>query len=149
MFHGRMGNPRTLIAGFDPGTTTGVAWFDGDEFHATQFSEAELYEWVDERCELFAHAQIEKFIINQRTIRTTVVYDSLYLIGYLRYAAWRCGFPVDFTKPSDVMAPFPDAALKRAGMHTPGKEHANDAARHLARYMVATKRMDGKLFLPR
>lgn len=140
---------RTLIAAFDPGVTTGVAWFDGDVFGANQFDRDSLYEWVDSKCELFVHAQIEKFIINARTIRTDVVYDPIYRIGYLEYAAWRCGFPIEFSKPADVMAPFPDVALKRAGMFTKGKQHANDAARHLARYMVLTKRMSGSLFLPK
>lgn len=139
----------TLIAAFDPGVTTGVAWLDGDDFHADQLDEHALYQWVDERCELFSHVQIERFIINERTLRTARVYDPLYIIGYLRYASWRCGFPTDFSKPADVMAPFPDAALKRAGMFTKGKEHANDAARHLARHLVITKRLPGSLFLPK
>jgi hypothetical protein len=139
----------TLVAAFDPGVTTGVAWLKDGVFGAEQFDEHSLYEWVDSQCELFDHIQIEQFIINAATIRKVRVYDSLYLIGYLRYAAWRCGFPTAFTKPSDVMKPFDDAALKRAGMHTPGKEHANDAARHLAHRLVKTRALSGSIFLPK
>lgn len=139
----------TLLAAFDPGVTTGVAWLRDGVFGADQFDEYSLYEWVDSQCELFNHVQIEQFIITSATIRKARVYDSLYLIGYLRYCAWRCGFPVAFTKPADVMAPFSDAALKRAKMHTPGKEHANDAARHLAYHMVQKKLISGSVFLPK
>lgn len=139
----------TLIAAFDPGVTTGVAWLADGVFDSAQFSEHDLYRWVDDRCEMFDHVQIEKFIINQATIRTDVVYDSVYVIGYLRYAAWRCGFPTTFTKPADVMAPFPDVALKRAKMHKPGLIHANDAARHLAHHLVKTRQMSGSTFLPK
>jgi hypothetical protein len=137
-----------LIAAFDPGTTTGVAWLEDGVFHSDQFDEAGLYVWVDDRCEVFDHVQIEKFVINAGTVKKVIVYDSLYLIGYLRYASWRCGFPIDFTKPADVMASFTDAALKRAGWHTPGKGHANDAARHLAHYSVRNRLMSGSVFLP-
>lgn len=138
----------SLIAAFDPGTTTGVAWLEGGVFHSDQFNEYDFYRWVDERCEMFDHMQIEKFVINAGTVKKVIVYDSLYLIGYLRYASWRCGFPIDYTKPADVMAPFPDAALKRAGWHTSGKGHANDAARHLAHYSVRNRLMSGSVFLP-
>lgn len=139
----------TLIAAFDPGVTTGVAWLLDGKFHADQFDESQLYIWVDHHCEEFGHVQIEQFVINSGTVKKTIVYDSLYIIGYLRYAAWRCGFGTSFTKPADVMAPFPDVALKRAKMHTPGKEHANDAARHLAHYMVRNRLISGSVFLPK
>lgn len=139
----------TLIAAFDPGVTTGVAWLEDGVFHSDEFDEHGLYDWVDERCSLFDHVQIEAFIINAGTVKKTVVYDSLYLIGYLRYAAWRCGFPIDFSKPAEVMAAFPDAALKRADMHYRGHGHANDAARHLARHMVKNRMISGSVFLPK
>jgi hypothetical protein len=139
----------TLIAAFDPGVTTGVAGLANGKFFSAEFSEHELYQWVDERCQLFDHVQIESFIINSGTVKKTIVYDSLYLIGYLRYASWRCGFPTEFSKPADVMAAFPDVALKRAKMHYPGHGHANDAARHLARHMVKNRMISGSVFLPK
>lgn len=137
-----------LIAAFDPGVTTGVAWLEGEVFHSAEFTEHELYQWVDDRCEVFSHVQIESFIINAGTVKKTIIYDSLYLIGYLRYCAYRCGFPFEFSKPADVMAAFPDTALKRAGMHYRGHGHANDAARHLARHMVKNRMISGSVFLP-
>lgn len=138
-----------ILAAFDPGVTTGVAWLVDGEFHSAEFQEHEFYEWVDERCELFEHQRIEQFVINAATVKKTIVYDSLYLIGYLRYCAWRCDFPISFSKPADVMASFPDAALKRADMHKPGLGHANDAARHLAHYLVKNGLVKGSVFLPK
>lgn len=136
-----------FIIAFDPGITTGVAFLEKGVFHGLQWTEHEVYEHVDEWCDRFDHVQIEAFVINAGTVKKTIVYDSLYLIGYLRYAAWRCGFESDMSKPADVMQSFPDSALKRVGWHTPGMGHANDAARHLARYMVKTRRMNGGDFL--
>lgn len=138
-----------MIVAFDPGTTTGVAVYNDGGFNAYQFDEIELYEWVDENADSFEHAQIEKFTITQATIRKVIVYDSLYLIGYLRYKSQREGFPIGYTNPSDVMAPFPDAALRRAGFFTKGKGHANDAARHLAWYLTRERRIDARIFLPK
>lgn len=140
---------RRYIVAFDPGVTTGVAWLDGDVFHSAQFEEHPFYEWVDDLCFTMKHAQIEQFVINSGTVKKTIVYDSLYLIGYLRYCAWRCDFTTSFSKPAEVMATFPDHALKRAGMHFPGHGHANDAARHLARYMVTHGLISGSAFLPK
>lgn len=142
---------RSLVVAVDPGVTTGLATVTGKDdstFKSWQVDEAEMYQWFDMHGQEIKHVQCEKFTITAATIRKTVVYDSLYLIGYLRYAAYRNGFTLAFTKPADVMAPFPDVALKRAGMHTPGLGHANDAARHLAHYMVRHGR-SGSDFLPK
>lgn len=141
-----------MIVAFDPGVTTGVAVatvVDGEyRFESFQLDEVGLYEWVDAHCSDFEHFQVEKFIITQASAKKDVVYDSLYLIGYLRYVAWRCQIPsVSYTKPADVMAAFSDTALKRAKMHNPGKVHANDAMRHLAYHLVVTHKIPGAQFL--
>lgn len=139
----------TEIWAFDPGTVTGVAiWTDG-VFIGQQLTVTELYEFVDDACDRIAHAQIEKFTISAATLKKARVDDPLDVIGYLKYAAWRCGFPTRFSKPADVMASFTDAALKRAGMFTKGKQHANDAARHLARSLVLDRHVDPKIFMER
>ena len=136
-----------MIVAFDPGTITGVAEWDNDVFRGYQFTVPELYHWVDTYCYEISHGQIERFTISAATLRKARVDDPLDVIGYLKYAAWRCNFPIDFSKPADAMAAFPDAALKRAGMFTKGKPHANDAARHLARRLVLNRAIDPKLFL--
>lgn len=127
----------SIIYAFDPGKLTGVAtWAGNGTFHAYQLTVEELYSFVDSACELIDFAQIEKFTISTRTTKVSRETEPLDVIGYLRYAAWRCGFPIGWSKPADVMSTFTDASLKKAGMFTPGKGHANDAARHLAWYLV-------------
>lgn len=126
-----------MIFAFDPGKITGVAkWDDEHGFWAAQFTVEELYQFVDDACEQIGFAQIEKFTISAQTIKKSRETEPLDIIGYLRYAAWRCGFEIGWTKPPDVMATFTDASLKKANMFTPGRGHANDAARHLAWYLV-------------
>jgi hypothetical protein len=137
-----------VIYAFDPGKITGVAtWDDEAGFWSSQFTVEELYEFVDDACERIGYAQIEKFTISAQTIRKTPESEPLDVIGYLKYAAWRCGFDIGWTKPPDVMATFTDAALKKAGMHVPGRGHANDAARHLAWYLVKNRYRPASDFL--
>lgn len=140
----------TDVVAFDPGTLTGTVLYRVGEglIYAEQLTVTELYDWVDANCGEFSHAQIERFTISARTIRAARVDDPLDVIGYLKYASYRCGFPYNLSKPADVMGPFPDAALKRAGLFTKGKPHANDAARHLARRLVIDRQIDPKRFLP-
>lgn len=134
----------TLIYAFDPGKITGVTIWntepgDWPQFWADQLAVTDLYEYVDAVCEQMEFAQIEKFTISAGTIRKAPESDPLDVIGYLKYAAWRCGFEIGWTKPADVMSTFTDASLKKAGMFTPGKGHANDSARHLAWYLVKNR----------
>lgn len=139
---------KRIIAAFDPGTTTGIAWWVNGEFHSDQFDVDGTYDWVDTRIRLFDHFQIEKFTISERTIKASRVEDPLDIIGFLKYKARTKRIPWEFSMPATVMNAFPDVALKRAGMHTPGKEHARDATRHLAYYLVRNKILSGSLFLP-
>ena len=133
-----------MIYAFDPGKITGVStWDQSDEdpFWAGQFPLPELYEVVDGWCDQMSsnHVQIEKFTISAGTVRKAPESDPLDVIGYLKYASWRCGFEIGWTKPADVMSTFTDAALKKAGMYVPGKGHANDSSRHLAWYLVKNR----------
>lgn len=142
---------RTLIVGVDPGVTTGVATWDVETktFHSFQADEHEFYEFVNGNADRVRHMQIEFFTINQATVRKTVVYDSLYLIGYLRFMSYSAGFPIGFTKPADVMSSFDDAALKRVEWFQKGQGHANDAARHLSHYCTRNRLVEAKHYLPK
>lgn len=140
---------RRYVIGVDPGTTTGVAIWDRTDqsFHSVQVDMAGLYRLIDQHGSETAIAQVEKFTITAATLRKVRVYDPLDAIGYIRYAAFRDGFTVEYTKPADVMAPFPDVALKAAGWFNRGNQHANDAARHLAYRLVRDRVLDAGLFL--
>lgn len=128
----------SLIYAFDPGKLTGIAVWDTEtsKLYADQLDVFSLYEYVDSACEQIGFAQIEKFTISTATVKKARETEPLDVIGYLKYAAWRCGFDIGWSKPADVMKSFPDGALRKAGMYTRGKGHANDATRHLAWYLV-------------
>lgn len=135
---------------FDPGTLTGVAVWDGADGLSPlsgQYTVEELYALVDEHCTDVATAQIEMFTITEATVRKARVSDPMDVIGYLRYAAWRCGWAVAWSKPADVMRRFPDASLRQAGLYVKGRPHQNDAARHLATVLVKTGRIDARKFV--
>lgn len=137
----------SAIWAFDPGKMTGVAVWDDGKFWADQYTVEELYQVVDDACSDIGFAQIERFTISAATLKKARETEPLDVIGYLKYAAWRCGFEYGWTKPADVMHSFPDAALKKGGLYTSGKGHANDAARHLAWKLVRTKVMAPGAFL--
>lgn len=118
-----------------------------EEFFSIQLDVEELYEYVDEWCEQIGFAQIEKFVITERTIRVARVDDPMDVIGYLKYAAWRCGFMIGWSKPADVMKTFTDGALRKGGMYTKGCPHGNDAARHLAWNLVRAGHKQARDFL--
>lgn len=138
-----------MIVGIDPGKATGIAvWRNGaiDWDLTGEYSEVQVYEFLDRYCGLIHHAQVEWFTISERTIKTDIDYTALHLIGAITYSAWRCEHPVQFTYPSDVKAQFPDAALRKAGMwHS--SDHARDALRHLCRYLVVSKVLEPRAFL--
>ena len=139
-----------LIYAFDPGKLTGVAVWDTDTggFYADQLTVTDLYEYIDSVCDVIGYGQIEKFTITERTLKVARETEPMDVIGYLKYAAWRCGFEIGWSIPAEVMSTFPDPALKKAGMFTRGKGHANDAARHLAWYLVRNKiRKPGEFIL--
>lgn len=88
------------------------------------------------------HFQIESFTITAATAKKGAEHDALHIIGTLlyfchKYANWCTGnVTFGFTKPASVMRLFPDPVLKSLGLHTPGKPHGNDAARHGAFWLL-------------
>lgn len=88
------------------------------------------------------HFRIETFTITQATTKKGAEHSAMHVIGTLqyflhKYETWCEGnVSVSYSKPSDVMKLFPDDVLKSLGLHTPGRGHANDAARHAAHYML-------------
>jgi hypothetical protein len=139
-----------MMWAFDPGTLTGVSVWDGADGLSPlsgQYTVEELYALVDEHCTDVATAQVELFTITEATVRKARVSDPMDVIGFLKYAGWRCGWTTAWTKPADVMRRFPDAALKKAGLFVRGRPHQNDATRHLAAALVKAGRIDPRRFL--
>ena len=78
----------------------------------------------------------EKYIITPGGVRHGTPYWSLECIGVLRYLALKYSLTILPPQLSSMMTISTDARLKMIGWYKPGKPHANDAARHLLRYMA-------------
>lgn len=139
----------SLLCGIDPGKMSGVAvWRDGalDRTLTAEYTVEGVYGFLQAHCGEFSAQQVEWFTISARTTKTAVDYDAIHLIGSIKYAAWLCGHPVEYSNPAEVKAQFPDAALKQADMWHPS-DHVRDATRHLCRMLVKQRQIDPKLLL--
>lgn len=138
---------RNLIVAVDPGGTTGFSFveYDDDDMVLTtdpvgaQLEPQEFTGWLEEQTKSWGfllHLVVERFTISNRTLKVSRAgsYDALEVIGNCRYLSKRdCGRDLEMSQPSTVMSLFPDKWLKERGWYIPGKGHANDSLRHLAR----------------
>lgn len=129
-----MGRPQVRILAVDPGGTTGwvhydteSGWFEsGQQENRIAFCE-QAEEFITCGAEVVV---VEDFRITVQTAKKSQQPDALKIIGALDYiAAGRA--QVVLQTPGDAKRFSTDARLKKAGMWTPGRKHANDAARHL------------------
>lgn len=138
---------RNLIVAVDPGGTTGFSFVEYDdetmelvsEPQGGQFEPQEFYEWLAPLTVSWGfllHLVVERFTISNRTLKVSRAgsYDALEVIGVCRYLSKRdCGRDLEMSQPATVMNLFPDKWLKERGWYIPGKGHANDSLRHLAK----------------
>ena len=134
-----------MLLAIDPGTGTGVAWCDRDNPLET-FDSGEIQGWLT-FTEWFAratpsgplHVVCESFTISQRTLKTHIVKDSLWIEGYVQAQCHRLGWPFEFQSPAQRMWAT-DEKLQALGWYKKTKDmHATDAARHLLTYLVSNK----------
>lgn len=136
------------IVVLDPGRTTGVIdcrLDQGDRpiIMAMEMQFKDLAVWLMSVAD-YAHRLAvdtviiaESFIIGPQTAKNTQAPWSLEVIGVARMVSEvYCGKPLRLQQPSAAKRFSSDARLHRMGWHTPGKGHANDAARHLLLYMA-------------
>ena len=122
------------ILAVDPGGTTGWVTYDTDteEFQSGQEADRLVFcsmvkEWVDRGVGLIV---VEDFRITIQTAKKSQQPDALKIIGAIDYIAAGSA-QVVLQTPGDAKRFATDDRLKKAGMWTPGRKHANDAARHL------------------
>lgn len=120
------------ILSLDPGKTTGVASVHDDAIVTGEFDWRQLCVQLQRLVQVVDLVVAERFTINQRTVRNTQAPWSLEVIGAVRYVTGLQPFPVPFElqSPADAKTFATDAKLRERGWWTPGKPHANDAARH-------------------
>lgn len=132
------------VLAVDPGGVTGLAVYDAgtDTFRSWQ---ADSYEQVvqdvrDECLSGLTRLVVESFVIRSNTHKLDPVAFALTtdLIGACRYIAYERGVPFSKQSPAEAKSFSTDDKLRRLGWYspTPGG-HANDATRHLLRYLAS------------
>jgi hypothetical protein len=112
-----------LLGSFDSGQIPG-GWEGFDDW------------FTDQRVHYALTLIIEDFVITPGTAKKTRQYDALYIIGNVLARARRNSVPVVKPKPSERKFTT-DQKLKALGLYNPTEGgHANDAARHLVKYLV-------------
>lgn len=125
-----------LIVAVDPGLTTGIAVWNDGRFHSEENDDPMMtLLGLDFAIEKADHIVCENFVPRPRV---TWQPDALHIIGTLRYLCWRAQVPFHLPKQGGNTAKSyaTDERLKKAGFYVPGKGHANDAARHLLKFLV-------------
>jgi hypothetical protein len=140
------------LVGIDPGLATGVAVWDLetgslDMGLTGEYDPEGFFHFLRAMCSKIDSAQVEFFTISTRTVTNkTVDYNAVHLIGAIKFAAWQCGYPIEFTNPADVKVRFPDKALKKAGIWHKS-DHVRDAIRHLLHQLLKRELFDARKLL--
>ena len=133
----------TLVVAVDPGKVTGIAVWDpaelGNRPGAYEVpSRVKVYRVFDD---IVSWGRPGTVVIERFTIKPGVVNtnqpDALMIIGAIESTATRVGWPVEFQLPAAAMSWATNERLRRVGWWVRGKEHANDALRHLLLWTYA------------
>ena len=136
----------SVVVWVDPGKMTGVASWDHltgtfTSLHVPDL--AALGNWIeilllvnDNDPDFKLALGWERYIITPGNTRHGTAYWSLEAIGVLRYLALKYHITILPPQTSSMMGTSTDERLKMIGWFKPGMPHANDAARHLMRYML-------------
>lgn len=129
----------SILLWLDPGGTTGAAWLRHGQFHCDQVTgTVQFGEWLEDRLndEVYGSCEVgwESYLVTgARSAESTI---ALRVIGVAEYLAHRYGAGVLPEVPSSARTVISNDVLKRLGWHTPGLDHANQAARHLAAWLA-------------
>ena len=131
------------IVAIDPGETTGIAVYDDEYGPNLAGYDAVPGQMIAVSCikrELTLDVDllvIEEFRISAGTARKTRSSSNttIEIIGAAKWLAHCANVPVVMQSPADVMGFMTNDKLRRLGWYVPN-EHARDAVRHLAFYLV-------------
>jgi hypothetical protein len=136
------------VIALDPGETTGWAYVEDDRVKIGQLPWQDAASWVHDYVAAAVNRHkthevtlvSEAFVVTQATVKKSRDTSSLELIGVCRYLATRyLAKPLVLQSASDAKSFVDDDKLKRLGWYVKGEDHARDAARHLALYLVRIK----------
>lgn len=138
------------IIAFDPGKTTGWARLTGaDSFASGEVDLETTLHFVFENLKSGSKPVIicEDFIFTAETAKKSRQTWSTEGIGVLRFLAREFGCEFVLQSPASAKSFGTNDKLKIMGWYTAGKQHANDAARHLMVYAVANGRINVRDFM--
>lgn len=119
------------IVSLDPGKTTGaIYWWEAD-WEATQLYESEVTDYLDRK-------RPNKIVMESFQHRPTPKADMtpVGIIKEVSLWATRNNIVVVLQPPAIAKHFWTNDKLKKLGLYTTGMRHANDAMRHLLRYLV-------------
>ena len=137
--------PEPVIEWLDPGKTTGVAVLDMESgrFFAGQYSKDELPLHLFEMSVAYGQRLrlgYEQYLAAGGPHKGTSKH-SQGAIGVIEAQVECHGITLLKPVPSSSRLVASPAFLRRMGWYTPGKPHANDAARHLLAYLLKQRPM--------
>jgi hypothetical protein len=129
---------RLCVLWLDPGKMTGHARLDGEKFSSGEAPFYEAGQVVRSHCASSLDAKVgyEAFQITPASYRMLGSSDALQAIGMIRWLALDAGVSLLPPAPRQARDTISLAMLRALGWYLPGRGHANDAARHLAAWMV-------------
>ncbi len=131
------------ILAIDPGGTTGWAHIkNGDE--KPQAFQDKPYDFLLKVHGLLSKTDArdaiivcERFTITAATAKKSQQPEALEQIGAVRYLArYYADLDLHMQGPVEVMRLVDNRRLKALGWYVPGRDHSNDALRHLATYLA-------------
>jgi hypothetical protein len=125
----------------DPGLMTGWSWLSPDfGFVSGEEDFMDTGELVKKFCSQRGRKYVgwERFDITPHTWRMRGSSDAIEVIGIVRYLATLGGAQLITPMSREGKRQVPDGMLRALGWYRPGHGgHANDAARHLAAWMIS------------
>ena len=123
----------SFIVAVDPGEMTGWARSHEGSFASGEAPLSQVLHTIHETIRQGFKVVIicEDFIITPETLKKTRQDSALNGRGALWFMAEEYGSEFILQTAASAKSFSTDDKLKRVGWHTPGKPHANDAARHL------------------
>lgn len=134
------------VLAVDPGLTVGYATFDSDadNYEAYQCHKWPFLNWADpdQHKAWFDIVVVERFTITPQTLKMSRQPHPIEVIGVLRWWCESTSTTLIEQTPSEAKSFMTNDRLKHLGLYEPGADHANDAVRHLALYLVKTGYID-------
>jgi hypothetical protein len=140
----------TTFLSIDPGTTTGIAWWDSatDGFGALQIRGrrtfqryllddwhlgfGEMWETTPDDLEVIA----ERWDVRKDTHGKSAQEDPRYILGGLDLVCYLQEIPYHEQTPAQAKSFCGNDKLRTLGWYTGGEGHADDAARHLVTFLA-------------